>query len=293
MKLYYSVALTLGLLTNLNAASAQTARLEVPEECTQNKFVTSDGVSLHYLIAGKGVPLIFIPGWTMPAEIWENQLSYYSRTNLVIAIDPRSQGKSSQTTEGLHFEREARDVKELIDHLRLSSYYLIGWSWAGPVLYDYLRLFNNPSIKGLIIVDSILKPKPFFDYFNAVNKDLLLDRRGATARFVRGMYKQPQPDQYIDRVVKASLITPTNTAVALLSNFYLHNDTDWIQIIKTSDKPILFIGAGGTEAMYEEIMKEVPINFKVIPGAGHALFVDKPGEFNKILESFVTSTTRQ
>lgn len=43
-------------------------------ELESNYFTTSDGVQLHYLEAGSGPPLVFVPGWTMPAWIWEPQL---------------------------------------------------------------------------------------------------------------------------------------------------------------------------------------------------------------------------
>jgi hypothetical protein len=33
-------------------------------------FKTSDGIRIHYIEAGKGQPIVFIPGWTMPAWIW-------------------------------------------------------------------------------------------------------------------------------------------------------------------------------------------------------------------------------
>ena len=31
-------------------------------------FTTSDGVKLHYLESGAGPTILFVPGWTMPAE---------------------------------------------------------------------------------------------------------------------------------------------------------------------------------------------------------------------------------
>ena len=33
-------------------------------------FVTSDSVRLHYLSAGSGPTIVFVPGWTMPASCW-------------------------------------------------------------------------------------------------------------------------------------------------------------------------------------------------------------------------------
>jgi len=55
------------ILTVLNS-SAQTK---------SNFFKTSDGVRIHYLEAGSGKAIVFIPGWTMPAWIWEKQIAEF------------------------------------------------------------------------------------------------------------------------------------------------------------------------------------------------------------------------
>jgi non-heme chloroperoxidase len=46
---------------------------------------TSDGVRLRYLEAGSGPAILFEPGWSMPAWIWDPQIRHH-----VIALDPRS-----------------------------------------------------------------------------------------------------------------------------------------------------------------------------------------------------------
>jgi len=40
-------------------------------EAKSGFFTTSDGVKLHYLEAGQGPAIVFVPGWTMPGWIWE------------------------------------------------------------------------------------------------------------------------------------------------------------------------------------------------------------------------------
>jgi non-heme chloroperoxidase len=267
----------------------QNAKLNIPPGCKENYFVTSDNVRLHYLTVGQGEALIFIPGWTMPAEIWEMQIEYFSKNHLVIALDPRAQGKSQKATDGLSLIREATDIKELIDHLRLSSYYLIGWSFAGPVLCSSLELFNNSSTKGIIIVDAPLKIDSAFLWRRIASmKGLLLDRSAATEVFVKGMYKQPQSEAYFIKVCNAALMTPTNSAVALLTNFFFSNDSIWIQKIRSFDRPLLFIGVAEKETMFSEVNKEVKIKYAVIPDAGHAIFVDKPIQFNEIIKNFIS-----
>src|ERR1051325_4215642 len=44
-----------------------TARDRVAFAWTSAFFTTSDGIRIHYLEAGKGPAIFFIPGWTMPA----------------------------------------------------------------------------------------------------------------------------------------------------------------------------------------------------------------------------------
>ena len=53
-------------------------------------FKTSDGVRLHYLEAGSGPQtIVFIPGWLMPAAVFEQQLIDLSNQYRVLALDPR------------------------------------------------------------------------------------------------------------------------------------------------------------------------------------------------------------
>jgi non-heme chloroperoxidase len=57
-------------------------------------FATSDGVRLHYLDAGKGPAIVFVPGWMVPGWMWQPQIEHFSKKYRVIALDPRSQGES-------------------------------------------------------------------------------------------------------------------------------------------------------------------------------------------------------
>ena len=225
----------------------------------------------------------------MTAEIWELQIEYFSKTNTVIALDPRGQGKSDQVTEGLYFEREARDVKELVDHLNLPSYYLVGWSWAGIMLYYYPKLFNNPNLKGIVPGRSAAGNfGAFLDFLAVRVKGLLHDRERTTAAFVRSLYKRPLGDPYFERVTESCLMTSTTTAVTLLAVLFTINDLEWIQMLQETKTPILFVGADGKENAYEELNKKVKIVYVIVPGAGHTVFVDKPEEFNKIIKEFIS-----
>src|SRR5262245_34226809 len=107
-------------------------KVQDSSELQSGFFTTSDGVRLHYLTAGRGQAILFVPGWTMPAWIWEHQLRYFSDKNHVVALDPRGQGESELTGEGLYSERKAQDLRELVEHLDMSPVILVGWSEGVP-----------------------------------------------------------------------------------------------------------------------------------------------------------------
>ena len=77
-------------------------------------FTTTDGVRLHYIDEGAGETLLFVPGWVMPAEIWRRQIDHFARNYRVIAVDPRSQGRSEIAQWGNDIRRHAEDLNELI-----------------------------------------------------------------------------------------------------------------------------------------------------------------------------------
>ncbi|MCH8946885.1 MAG: alpha/beta hydrolase, partial [Acidobacteria bacterium] len=103
-------------------------------------ITTSDGVRLHYLESGSGPTIDFVPGWNLLAEIREHQIRHFAKSYRVIALDPRSQGKSQQTTEGHYPERRAQDIKELVDQLNLAPAVPSGRSLGEAEVLTYVDL---------------------------------------------------------------------------------------------------------------------------------------------------------
>ena len=156
-------------------------------------FKTSDGVRIHYLEAGSGRPIVFIPGWTMPAWIWQKQIDEFSKRYHVIAVDPRSQGESDKPPYGHLPETRARDYKELVDHLGLKQPVLVGWSMACGELMKYVEQFGTDNVGGLVLVDGFIPDKPSPRCSSAISgwmNQLQQDRQKQADGFVRSMYKK-------------------------------------------------------------------------------------------------------
>jgi microsomal epoxide hydrolase len=250
---------------------------------------TSDGVRLHYLESGSGPAILFEPGWTMPADIWDPQIRYFAEHHRVVALDPRSQGESDKTTEGHYSARRAQDIKEVVDQLHLSPAVLVGWSLGVSEVLTYVDRFGTSTVSGVVLVDGGLGGDPNLQsilggWDNL--KRLQADRKQYTATFVRSMYKKPHPEEYYQKVTEASLRTPTNTAVVLLGNLYTGGD--WRGMLGKLDKPVLYAITARMQKQGETLKDKVPsAKVEIFEDAGHALFVDDADRFNQVLDRFL------
>jgi microsomal epoxide hydrolase len=255
-------------------------------------FQTSDGVRIHYLEAGSGRPIVFIPGWTMPAWIWQKQIDEFSKNYHVIAVDPRSQGESDKPPYGHLPETRARDYKELVDQLGLQHPTLVGWSMACGELVKYAEQFGTDNVAGLVLVDGLLTDHPSPEMFVGLSgwmNQLQLDRQKQADGFVRTMYKKPQSDDYLNRVIDASAQVPADTAVVLIYNMIAVKD--FSPGLARMNRPVLFTYQPESQQTADFLKSKLgdKLRLERFDGDGHALFVDDPQKFNRVLGEFLQS----
>ncbi|MGC2400299.1 MAG: alpha/beta hydrolase [Acidobacteriaceae bacterium] len=252
-------------------------------------FTTSDRIKLHYLESGKGPTILFVPGWTMPAEIWQPQIDYFSKAYHVVAVDPRSQGESDKPAEGNYPGRRAQDYKELIDHLGGSPVVMVGWSLAVYEGLTFVKMYGTDQLSGLVLVDLNVytdSTQEVRDGRSAMFHDFQADRQRFAATFVHNMYRKPQPQEYLDRVTAASLKTPTTTGVALLAEFAVKNDMR--PVLPKLNIPVLAVMTPANRSAIDFIKAAAPdAQGQVFEDAGHCLFVDDADRFNTLLEGFL------
>jgi microsomal epoxide hydrolase len=251
-------------------------------------FTTSDGVRLHYSDTVRGSrTMVFIPGWTMSGEIWEPQIKAFSSKYRVITLDPRAQGASEMTGDGLYLGRRGKDIGELLEHLNLSDVILAGWSMGVREVITYAAT-GTSRIGALGFVEGNLWPQGTLEGQLQSIRNMQADRKGFTRNFVKTMYLQPQSEAYFDKVYEMSMKTPTDAAAVLMLANAFGPDTDMRPLFSKLDKPVLMVGPPSKKPQGEALKAKLPsARIEYLEGAGHALFVDQAEKFNAILEDFV------
>jgi len=258
-------------------------------------FKTSDGVQLHYLEAGSGPLLVFVPGWTMPAEIWDPQIRHFATTHHVVALDPRGHGRSEKPAHGYYPSRRGTDIGELLDHLGGKPAVVVGWSLGVQETLVYAQEHGTRDVRALVLVDwDIIESAP--EYFTSRFISLQVNRENWTREFIKEIFHSPPSEEYVEAITQAALSVPTNASAIMIANIILMGPNDLSSIVDALDRPALFVYSSldwAVEAA-EEVRQHWPkAEVEIIKETSHALFMDQPERFNQVLEEFITTLPGQ
>ncbi|MEJ7767187.1 MAG: alpha/beta fold hydrolase [Chitinophagaceae bacterium] len=107
----------------------------------QDKFFNSNGLQIHYLEQGTGVPVVLVHGRGGSLQSWIDSgvLLNLAKDHRVIALDCRGHGKSSKPHDPKQYGQEmALDILRLLDHLAIGKAHIIGYSLGGNITAQLL-----------------------------------------------------------------------------------------------------------------------------------------------------------
>jgi len=255
-----------------------------------------DGAELYYVEKGKGEVLIFIPGWTMTTEFFDQQINSLSESYRVVSFDPRSHGRSTKETEGNTYAQHAKDLKVLIDALQLKEVVLIGWSSGCHTVFAYFREFGTANIKSAVLIDET--PKwigdvnsewvygTYEDYHSAV-RGILETRREDAVGIAKWMAARELTQSELNWMVDQMLQTPTYAAFMLyIDSLFSDYSSDLIDADKKIPMLVL-LRDSWIEQGRTWLAANAP-NAKVRSIKSHLMFWEEPEEFNRKIKTFLT-----
>ena len=259
------------------------------QEIRDGYIHTSDGVRLHYREAGNGaLTLVFVPGWLMPAEIFDGQLRALSDRYHVLALSPRSQGQSD-AYPGRHTpELRARDIKEFVEQQAPHDFVLVAWSLGVMEGLDYVERYRPRGLKAMVLIDNSIgeAQPPRALPAKRPATETAEQRAERLRRFVRGMFNTPQPTELIELIDRSVLRVPNDIAQELLAKPYPREY--YKTVIYKEGVPVLYAITPRFRDQGAALAAHLPsARVTVYPAAGHALFVDAAAEFTADLQRFL------
>jgi len=216
----------------------------------------------------------------------------------VIAVDPRSQGASTKTSDGNTPESRATDLHDVLASLAVSRSVLVGWSQGAQDVSAYLQRYGTSSVGGVVLVDSPVSCGPLeLDVHREFAKEILSNLSiyaSHPEEFSNGMihslFKKPHPEVDFQALVKTSLQTPTNTGIAMLVADIFGADRR--RALATLNKPALVVASSGSPLLdaQRKMVATIPRSkFVVIQDRASGLCRPTGKNFEEALGTFFQS----
>lgn len=261
------------------------------------------GVELFVQDVGNGDPIVLIPGWTFTTEVFHKQVEHFQKTNRVIAIDPRSHGRSSITMHGNDYTTHGSDLAKVIEALELKNVTLIGWSFGCLTMWEYIRQHGTQNIKALVFVD--LSPKPLsinheqdwvegpLDEIAAAYNTYLRDsekQREFISAYATGIMVQRElKEEELNWIVEQSLKTPHYIAANLFASGMFSDYRTEAKLACESVPTLTIVAEHWAPIAKNFVAQHAPQSAVEVLG-GHMMFWEHDEKFNQMLELFITKS---
>ncbi len=242
--------------------------------------------------------ILFLHGWAQSARAWHTQLTDPELAGRfpLAAMDLRGHGCSDVPDGG--YDDPAAWADDVAAVLRLLGRptVLVGWSYGGLVITDYLRVYGTRDLAGLVLVGAITeigRGRPGGSVgpaMAAALPDALSDDPDvalpALTGLTEGMTARPVPGSTTQALLGSTLTVPPAVRGALF-----RRDVDSADVLADVDVPTLVLH-GDADAVVEITAGEYAAG--KIPGAvtrwwsgvGHVPFVESAPEFDTTLLRF-------
>ena len=121
----------------------------------RDRFANVNGVRLHYLIAGKGDPVILLHGYAENSHMWRPLMAQLAKNHTVIAPDLRGFGQSSKPMTGYDKKTMAQDIHALAQSLGYQHEVVVGHDIGLMVAYAYAAQYPS-EVDRIVLMDAFL-----------------------------------------------------------------------------------------------------------------------------------------
>lgn len=258
-------------------------------------FAKVNGVQLYYELYGPddAEVIVLSNGILMSTASWALQVPVLSKYLRVLLYDCRGMWKSEHPHGPFSMEQHADDLAGLLDFLQIQKAHIAGISYGSEISMAFAIKYPEKT-QTLIVADGVSQINPLLRAFcdtwvsaaSQKNPKLLFETTKALNFSESYLIKNKQ---LIDSLEAKYAQLDFDAFLSLMDCFYRLNITDQLKNIR---KPTLII-VGEEDILksrnYSELILQNIANaeFVVIPDAGHASCLEKPGEFNTLIMGFV------
>ena len=253
-------------------------------------------IEMHYKETGQGTPLLLIHGLGSSARDWERQIPYFSKNYRVITYDVRGHGQTDKPAGPYGIPLFAQDTAEFMKILNIESAHVVGISMGGMIALQ-LAVNAPERIRSLVVVNTgaELIVRSFREFLMVLQRKLIVRLLGMQkmGEILSGrLFPDPEHEElrkiFVEHWAENDPRAYRDSMQALLG----WSVTDKLGFIPC---PTLIVSADNDYTpveVKEAIVAKMPnAKLVVIPNSHHAVPVERPEEFNRIVGEFLAENS--
>lgn len=253
------------------------------------RVITINGYEIGYVEAGGGdsVPIVFLHGVGSDKSVWHPQLAFFGASRRAIAFDYPGYGDSDPAPEGTTRDDYASAILSAMNELGVDRAHICGLSLGGVVAIG-MHHADAGRCASLILADTFaVHPdgRAIYERSLAGSADLAAM---ANARVDLLLAQPADPEVRAEVVNTMSRIEP--------AAYRIGAEAVWLADQRgrsaAIDVPALVLCGAEDRItpcdLSNGLVELIPdARMQVIPGAGHLGNLEKPAEFNRVVEDFI------
>jgi pimeloyl-ACP methyl ester carboxylesterase len=252
-----------------------------------------DDINLYYESAGEGKPVLFIHGLGSSTRDWEMQVPFFARRYRPITVDVRGHGKSGRPLGPYSVPQFAGDIVRLLEALQTGPVHVVGISMGGMIAFQ-MAVSWPEWVRSLVVVncEPELVVRTFSDRLKVWQRLAIVRLLGMRKMGqVLGDRLFPEPEQaelrevFEDRWAENDRRAYREALMALVG-WSVADEIERITcptLVVASDQDTSPVEAK------EAYARRIPVSrLAIIENARHAVTVERPEEFNAVLDAFLS-----
>jgi len=234
---------------------------------------------------GRALPVLFVHGLAGDRTLWRFQLEHFRETRRAVAVDLHGHGESAVADAAdSTIPSYVADLQAVADGLGLARFVLVGHSLGGAVASGYAAA-RSDRVAGLVLAD------PSGDNTRMPRGEMeamLRQMRPETyPRFMRKYFtdmmagSDPAVRSHVLRVMR---LTRREVVVETLRGGFAYSP---VTALKSYPGPKLVIACEANSGPYSLRTAVPELPWLVMTGVGHWPMLDRPQDFNGILDDFL------
>lgn len=298
-----TLASTIALSATLALATTAAAQQAPTLPYRAHAVKSADGVTLAVQEWGNpaGREILFIHGFSQASLSWSRQVQgELAKEFRMVTFDLRGHGNSEKPMVPEAYRESRRwadDIDAIMKQVGLKKPVIVGWSYGGRVMNDYLTHYGDGAIAGLNYVAATSTAKPAALGIGGklippmTSEDLATNIEG-TKKFLVACFKVQPSAEDMATMLGFNMLVP-----AKVRGFLGGRPADYDGVLTKVKVPVLV-----TQGR-EDLLVLVPMSEHTLAlvkhakgsfydGIGHAPFYEATDRYNAELAAFVRSTPR-